>query len=93
LHHQKEYKNNAYGIDLSEYHLNLEWDVMQVTASEPRRKHSCCSEPYSEIFFSMRIRRKTLFYLTNLLLPCFGLALFALLVFFLPSESGEKVKT
>ena len=36
-------------------------------------------------------RRRPLYYLFNLLIPCMFLSLVALLTFFLPPESGEKV--
>lgn len=37
------------------------------------------------------MRRKTLFYTVNLIIPCVGLTFMTVLVFYLPSDSGEKV--
>lgn len=39
------------------------------------------------------MRRKTLFYTVNLIIPCVGLTFLTVLVFYLPSDSGEKVIT
>lgn len=38
------------------------------------------------------MRRKTLFYTVNLIVPCVALTFLTVLVFYLPSDSGEKVK-
>ena len=39
----------------------------------------------------MTLRRKTLFYTVNLIIPCVGISFLTVLVFYLPSDSGEKV--
>ena len=39
----------------------------------------------------MTLRRKTLFYTVNLIIPCVGLSYLSVLVFYLPADSGEKV--
>ena len=36
-------------------------------------------------------RHKTLFYTVNLIIPCMGISFLTILVFYLPSDSGEKV--
>jgi hypothetical protein len=38
------------------------------------------------------MRRKTLFYTVNLIIPCMGISFLTILTFYLPSDSGEKVK-
>lgn len=38
------------------------------------------------------MRRKTLFYTVNLIIPCMGISFLTILVFYLPSDSGEKVR-
>src|SRR6218665_1831658 len=37
------------------------------------------------------LRRKTLFYTINLIIPCVSISALSILVFYLPSDSGEKV--
>lgn len=39
----------------------------------------------------MTIRRRTLYYGLNLLIPCVLISALALLVFLLPADSGEKI--
>lgn len=53
--------------------------------------YTCCAEPYLDITFNITMRRKTLFYTVNLIIPCMGISFLTVLVFYLPSDSGEKV--
>ncbi|UYV83056.1 nAChRa1 [Cordylochernes scorpioides] len=79
------------GIDLSEFYLSVEWDIMSVPATRREKFYSCCDEPYPDITFNITLRRKTLFYTVNLIIPCVGISGLSVLVFYLPSDSGEKV--
>lgn len=45
----------------------------------------------TDITFNITMRRKTLFYTVNLIIPCVGITFLTVLVFYLPSDSGEKV--
>nr|CAH7764757.1 unnamed protein product [Callosobruchus chinensis] len=79
------------GIDLSEFYLSVEWDILAVPATRNEEYYPCCAEPYSDITFKITMRRKTLFYTVNLIIPCVGITFLTVLVFYLPSDSGEKV--
>lgn len=46
---------------------------------------------FLDITFKLTMRRKTLFYTVNLIIPCVGITFLTVLVFYLPSDSGEKV--
>lgn len=81
----------AMGIDLSEYYISVEWDIMRVPATRNEKFYSCCEEPYPDIIFNLTLRRKTLFYTVNLIIPCVGISFLSVLVFYLPSDSGEKI--
>ena len=45
----------------------------------------------STISMTIQMRRKPLFYVFNMILPCLVITLVALLGFYMPSDSGEKV--
>ncbi|KMQ95164.1 acetylcholine receptor subunit beta-like 2 protein [Lasius niger] len=79
------------GIDLSDFYLSVEWDILEVPAARNEEYYPCCTEPYSDITFNITMRRKTLFYTVNLIIPCVGITFLTVLVFYLPSDSGEKV--
>lgn len=48
-------------------------------------------QSFLDITFKLTMRRKTLFYTVNLIIPCVALTFLTVLVFYLPSDSGEKV--
>ncbi|XP_033192676.1 nicotinic acetylcholine receptor beta2 isoform X1 [Bombus vancouverensis nearcticus] len=94
LKHMKQESGSnlvAIGIDLSDFYLSVEWDILEVPASRNEEYYPCCTEPYSDITFNITMRRKTLFYTVNLIIPCVGITFLTVLVFYLPSDSGEKV--
>ncbi|UYV76004.1 nAChRa8 [Cordylochernes scorpioides] len=94
LRHKKQKdddSNVAIGIDMSEFYKSVEWDILLVPAKYNREYYECCSEPYPDITFNITMRRKTLFYTVNLIIPCVGISFLTVLVFYLPSDSGEKV--
>ena len=53
--------------------------------------YDCCPEPYLDITFEIKIRRRTLYYFINLIVPCLLIASMAVLGFTLPPDSGEKL--
>ena len=79
------------GIDMSEYYESVEWDILMIPAKYNEEYYDCCPEPYPDITFNLTMRRKTLFYTVNLIIPCVGISFLTVLVFYLPSDSGEKV--
>ena len=78
------------GIDLTEFYMSVEWDILEVPAKRNVKFYTCCDEPYLDITFNITMRRKTLFYTVNLIIPCMGISFLTILVFYLPSDSGEK---
>ncbi|XP_076656545.1 nicotinic acetylcholine receptor alpha1 [Halictus rubicundus] len=80
-----------YGIDLTDYYISVEWDIIKVPAVRNEAFYICCEEPFPDIVFNITLRRKTLFYTVNLIIPCVGISFLSVLVFYLPSDSGEKV--
>nr|AGK89908.1 nicotinic acetylcholine receptor subunit alpha 3 [Pandalus japonicus] len=79
------------GVDLTEFYMSVEWDILAVPAIRNEKYYTCCDEPYLDITFNITMRRKTLFYTVNLIIPCMGISFLTVLVFYLPSDSGEKV--
>ena len=75
-----------YGMDLSEYYINIEWDILDVKAVRNVKKYPCCPEPYPDIHFYIKVRRKPLYFIVNLILPCLGIFYLTILVFYLPAQ-------
>lgn len=53
--------------------------------------YSVMNSKFPDIFFNITLRRKTLFYTVNLIIPCVGISYLSVLVFYLPADSGEKI--
>lgn len=79
------------GMDLQDYYQSHEWDVMSVPAKRNVVYSPLSKEFYPDITFNITLRRKTLFYTCNLIIPCVGISFLTVLTFYLPSESGEKI--
>ena len=56
--------------DVSNYKANGEFDLMGFDIEKHIVNYSCCSEPYPDITYIIRIRRRPMFYVFNLILPC-----------------------
>ena len=54
--------------------------------------HNDSQPTETDITFYITIRRKTLFYTVNLILPTVLISFLCVLVFYLPAEAGEKVR-
>uniref|UniRef100_A0A915AB42 Uncharacterized protein n=1 Tax=Parascaris univalens TaxID=6257 RepID=A0A915AB42_PARUN len=82
---------SAHQMDLSDYVINGEWDLLASPASRSVSYYSCCPEPYPTLLFSMHVRRRTLYYGFNLIIPSLLISLMTALGFTLPPDAGEKI--
>ncbi|XP_058808942.1 neuronal acetylcholine receptor subunit alpha-10-like [Phymastichus coffea] len=89
--YQLELERQSEQGDVSNYQANGEFDLVDFSATRNVQFYSCCPEPYPDITYEIRLRRRPMFYVFNLILPCILINGIALLVFYVPSESGEKV--
>nr|XP_030730735.1 neuronal acetylcholine receptor subunit alpha-5 [Globicephala melas] len=76
-------------VDKRDFFDNGEWEIVSATGSKGNRTDSCCWYPY--ITYSFVIKRLPLFYTLFLIIPCIGLSFLTILVFYLPSNEGEKI--
>ena len=85
------YNNKDY-VDLSDYWKSGTWDIIEVPAYLNVHNETGPGTPTeTDITFYITIRRKTLFYTVNLILPTVLISFLCVLVFYLPAEAGEKV--
>jgi len=77
--------------DTTTFIPNGEWDLLGVPAQQNEVIYDCCPEPYLDITFIIKIRRRTLYYFYNLIVPCLLISSMAVLDFTLPPDSGEKL--
>ncbi|XP_070505039.1 neuronal acetylcholine receptor subunit alpha-7 isoform X3 [Chironomus tepperi] len=83
--------NSDEGGDLSDFITNGEWYLIGMPGKKNTIVYACCPEPYVDITFTIQIRRRTLYYFFNLIVPCVLISSMALLGFTLPPDSGEKL--
>ncbi|KAK7486197.1 hypothetical protein BaRGS_00022520 [Batillaria attramentaria] len=77
--------------DLSNYMNSTEWHLIAYRQERQVVYFSCCEEPYIFIKNYIMMRRRPLFYVFNMVVPCLLITLVALLGFYMPSDSGEKI--
>ncbi|CAH8589909.1 unnamed protein product [Schistosoma mattheei] len=78
-------------VDISNYVENGEWDLLKVVVERHEIFYPCCNEPYPDLRFTIYMRRRTLYYLFNIIFPCLWLTVLSLVSFWLPPDSGEKI--
>ncbi|XP_032618946.1 neuronal acetylcholine receptor subunit beta-4 [Chelonoidis abingdonii] len=65
-----------------------EWDIVALPG---RRTVNPLDPKYVDVTYDFIIKRKPLFYTINLIIPCVLITSLAILVFYLPSDCGEKM--
>uniref|UniRef100_A0A0K0ERV6 Neuronal acetylcholine receptor subunit alpha-10-like n=1 Tax=Strongyloides stercoralis TaxID=6248 RepID=A0A0K0ERV6_STRER len=88
---QVDITNRSENVDLTNYVPSGGFDLVKVHQKRRVATYTCCPEPYPDVTFYIHIRRKTLYYMYNVIFPCIMMSILTLLVFYLPPDSGEKV--
>ncbi|KFV75372.1 Neuronal acetylcholine receptor subunit alpha-2, partial [Struthio camelus australis] len=84
-------ENMDHHVDLKDYWESGEWAIINAIGTYNSKKYDCCTEIYPDITFCFTIRRLPLFYTINLIIPCLLISCLTVLVFYLPSDCGEKI--
>ncbi|XP_043418853.1 neuronal acetylcholine receptor subunit beta-3 isoform X2 [Prionailurus bengalensis] len=76
-------------VDRKDFFDNGEWEILNAKGMKGNRRDGTYSYPF--ITYSFVLRRLPLFYTLFLIIPCLGLSFLTVLVFYLPSDEGEKL--
>ncbi|XP_002918392.1 neuronal acetylcholine receptor subunit beta-3 [Ailuropoda melanoleuca] len=76
-------------VDRKDFFDNGEWEILNAKGLKGSRRDGAYSYPF--ITYSFVLRRLPLFYTLFLIVPCLGLSFLTVLVFYLPSDEGEKL--
>lgn len=77
--------------DLSKYTVSGEWELLDAPLNRHEVEYNCCPHPFIDITYTIHVKRRILFYLMNLIVPCIVLAVLTVFSFYLPPESGERM--
>lgn len=83
--------NNTRFPSFSRFSINIYFSNVGMPGQKNTITYQCCPEPYVDVTFTIQIRRRTLYYFFNLIVPCVLISSMALLGFTLPPDSGEKL--
>jgi len=78
-------------MDMSYYTTSGEWDLIANPAKRNSIRYDCCPEEYVDVTFTIHIRRRTLYYIFNLIIPSALISSLTILTFLLPPDAGEKI--
>ncbi|EDO38974.1 predicted protein, partial [Nematostella vectensis] len=73
------------------YQQNGEWDFISFPCKRNAQFYDCCPHPFTDVTCTLNIRRRTLYYWINLIVPCLLITVLSLLSFIVTTESGERI--
>ena len=88
---QLGFYNNKAATDLSYYRNSTEWELVSFTAKQNIKTYKCCPFPFYDLTYTINLRRKPLYYIMTVVIPCVLLSLLSTISFVFPAESGERV--
>jgi nicotinic acetylcholine receptor len=79
--------------DLNDYSPSGTWDIIECPGDIVTVRTGSGNETRfaSRLVYKLRLRRKTLFYMVTLIIPCVLISFLSLAIFYLPSDAGEKM--
>jgi len=77
--------------DKAKFTKNGEWELVGVPGERNVIKYVCCDAPYPDVTYTVKIRRRTLFFFFNMIIPCLVIVGLTILSFYLPPDSGERL--
>lgn len=78
-------------LDVSDYLESGAWDIVEGDAEISKYSTGKNNTYKAMVTFRLKLRRKTLFYTVNLIIPCVLISFVTLSVFILPADAGEKI--
>ena len=83
--HQVRLKREKKMVNLEDYLPSGTWDVIEAPGTDFTDGNRM------ELVYTFKIRRKTLFYTVNLIIPTVLISFLSIFVFYLPTDEGEKM--
>ncbi len=83
--HQVRLRREKKMVNLEDYLPSGTWDVIEAPGTDFSDGNRM------ELVYTFKIRRKTLFYTVNLIIPTVLISFLSIFVFYLPTDEGEKM--
>lgn len=77
--------------DLSEYSPSVAWKLLGVPGEFHSVFYDCCVAPYDDVTYKVQIKRRALYHVMYLIVPCAMISVLTLLVFLLPPDCNERM--
>ncbi|GMT17017.1 hypothetical protein PFISCL1PPCAC_8314 [Pristionchus fissidentatus] len=85
-------RDNNPAMDISTYVKNGQWHLVSAPSTREETVYTCCPEVYPFVRFYVHLRRRTLYYIFNVIIPSIIITLMTLLTFILPPhDMSEKI--
>ena len=84
-------RNKSSHGQLDSYIKNGEWFLEGVNSYSKTITYECCVENYPFVMFEIYLRRRTLYFIVNLIFPCILISFMTVVGFSLPPDSGDKL--
>ena len=78
-------------VDVAGYTSNGEWLLIGHSIKRHEIQYPIGNEIYPDVTVTIVMQRRILYYVLNIIFPCFWLNILSCLTFLLPSEAGEKI--
>ncbi|CAI9719259.1 neuronal acetylcholine receptor subunit beta-4-like [Octopus vulgaris] len=88
---QVDLLNQADFVDVSSYVTNGEWRLSRFEIVRNETVYPIGDAVYPDVTVVLVIRRRVLYYVLNIIAPCFWLNILSVLNFALPPDAGEKM--
>jgi nicotinic acetylcholine receptor len=86
-----DYFENMRNVDLNDYVPSGTWGLTGVPASIHYYNDTNTNKSKTQMVYKIRMRRKSRFYIVNIIIPTFLLSFLSVCVFYLPTDDGEKI--
>ena len=84
--------NTSNIISMHDFQPNGEWHIAGSSAIWNITVLNCCPGiGYTHVVFTLHLKRRSQFYIVNIVLPCLMLSVLIMIGFFLPPDAGEKI--
>jgi hypothetical protein len=86
-----DYFENMRSVDLNDYVPSGTWDLIDVPATIQYYNDTSTNKTKMHMVYKIKMRRKSLFYTVNVIIPTFLISVLSVCVFYLPTDDGEKI--